>query len=310
MKALPLESPHFRHIEKSFNEWLDVLGYPAMSVYNMTHIVRELLHYLETQQTIKQITALKQQHIKSYHKHISGRTNQRRGGGLSNTYINHHLNAIEKFLQYLHHIGVNQVPTLGIRKHKLERATISIWWPNEIEQLYKAASKQSDYPKQEALNARDKVLLTIFYGCGLRRTEAVSLNIDDINLDSKIIHVKKGKNYKERFVPFNKTGAAYLQEYIYDYRTQLSNDSKNSALFIACGGSPLTGGSLYRRLMQLQQELEDPILKQKTLTLHGLRHSIATYLLKAGMSLEKISHFLGHSSLESTQIYTHLVHQT
>jgi integrase/recombinase XerD len=100
-------------------------------------------------------------------------------------------------------------------------------------------------------------MISIFYGCGLRRNEGYHLNIPDINFDRRILRVRKGKNYKERLVPFNKTDDIKLQE--------------------------------------------------KNVRLHVLRHSIATHLLQNGMELEKIARFLGHSSLESTQIYTHLV---
>jgi len=78
---------------------------------------------------------------------------------------------------------------------------------------------------------------------------------------------------------------------------------------LSAGGHPTNGGTLLLRLQRLQQLTEDAALQQKTVGLHTLRHSIATHLLAAGMSLEKIAQFLGHSSLETTQIYTHLTEQ-
>ncbi len=149
-------------------------------------------------------------------------------------------------------------------------------------------------------------MLVIYYSCGLRRNEGVHVAVDDINFDTRIVHVRKGKNYKERFVPFNKASGKYLEEYVYDHRPQLVKSKTESALFISHGGKPMRGGSVYKRLKLLQLATEDISLQQKTIGLHTLRHSIATHLLQAGMSLEKISRFLGHSSLDSTQIYTHL----
>ena len=88
----------------------------------------------------------------------------------------------------------------------------------------------------------------------------------------------------------------------------LKNKSSHSdSLFIGCRGSRLDGQSMAVRLKILQQRTDDIELQQKDFSLHTLRHSIATHLLTAGMSLEKIARFLFHSSLESTQIYTHLV---
>jgi integrase/recombinase XerD len=97
-------------------------------------------------------------------------------------------------------------------------------------------------------------MLTVFYGCGLRRNEGVNLTIDDINFDTRIIHVKKGKNYKERLVPLSKTGAKYLQEWIYDYRINLIKSQKEGALFIGRIGNPMNGNSLYVRFKLLNNK--------------------------------------------------------
>src|SRR6185437_12705760 len=142
-------------------------------------------------------------------------------------------------------------------------------------------------------------MLVVYYSCGLRRNEGIQLHTEDIDLDRNIVHVKKGKNYKERFVPFGKTSAHYLQTYIYDHRPTLSKDKREGRLFISSGGRPVNGGTLNTRLQRLQQQTEDSGLQQKRIGLHTLRHSIATHLLAAGMSLEKIAQFLGHSNLES-----------
>ncbi|MFY0602151.1 MAG: tyrosine-type recombinase/integrase, partial [Cyclobacteriaceae bacterium] len=177
----------------------------------------------------------------------------------------------------------------------------------EIQHLYKATNRETDHPRQASFNARDKALLTIFYGCGLRRNEGVHLGIDDINYERRILHVRKGKNYKERFVPFNKNGSKMLQDWVYDHRPQLLKDNRISSFFIGYGGKPMQPHALYRRLKHLQLATESIELQQKQLGLHTLRHSIATHLLQHGMELQKIQRFLGHSSLESTQIYTHLI---
>ena len=87
MKRLVLKSAGFHHLEKGFEQWLDVLGYNKKSVYNIPSIIREFLHFLE-QQGCSQITQLQQKHYKQYFNYLSSRTNERRGGGLSNNYIN------------------------------------------------------------------------------------------------------------------------------------------------------------------------------------------------------------------------------
>ena len=306
MQKLILKNQSYQYLEISFKEWLDVLGYGSGTVNGMPLIIREFLQHLEKNQ-VNHINQLQQKNIRSYHGYISTRANQRRGGGLSNNYINKHLQAIEKFLEFLNHKGVQNVPALGIRLEKLHRKEITILTQIEIKELFELTSKEPNTEKEQIIQSRDKALLTIFYSCGLRRNEGANVSIDDINFDTRILHVKKGKNYKERLVPLNKTNAAYLQEWIYDYRSQIIKTKKEHRLFINIHGEPMTGGTLYTRLKLLQLQSDNIELQQKNIGLHSLRHSIATHLLQAGMSLEKIAKFLGHNSLESTQIYTHLV---
>lgn len=314
MKKLPLNNISFEYLQKGFEEWLDILGYCNQSVYNFPHYAREFLHFLE-KLGLKQITQLEQQHIKQYHKHLSSRPNQRRGGGLSAKYIHMHLYSLEKLLEYLNHKGVQNLPTIGIRLTTPKRPEITVLTLEEIQQLFAVTKKEvthlpnSPYQHlQESINSRDRAMLVIYYSCGLRRTEGVSIHVDDINLETRVLHVRKGKNYKERFVPFNKTNAKYLEEYIYDHRPILVRRRKERELFISANtATPMYSGSLYSRLKMLQSYCDDIQFKQKEIGLHTLRHSIATHLLQAGMPLEKIARFLGHSTMDSTQIYTHLI---
>lgn len=313
MKKLILKNPHFEYLEIAFKEHLDILGYSKGMIYTMPNIIREFLHYLENQ-NLRNITQLENKHIKNYYQHITIRANQRQGGALSNNYINKQLQAIDKFLQYLHHKGITSAPTQNIPQLKLHRKEIEILTIEEVKELFELCNREPvleegnlSADRQVYLQARDKAMLVIYYSCGLRRNEGINVSIDDINFDTKILHVKKGKNYKERFVPLNKTNIEYLQNYIYDYRNQVVKTKKEHRLFISSVGAPLLANTLYRRLKILQLHSESIALQNKEIGLHTLRHSIATHLLQAGMPLEKISKFLGHSSLESTQIYTHLV---
>lgn len=306
MRKLSLKNSSYEHLEKAFAEWLDILGYSQMSTYNMPSIIREFLHFLESKQ-INQITGLKQNHYKAYFHHINSRMNQKRGGGLSNNYINKHIQALEKLYEFLVHKGVHDVPPVTLRQLKLDKGNITVLTQEEIQAFYELSHQDTTSEIQEAIQSRDRTMLTIFYGCGLRRNEGVHLSVDDLNFDRRIVHVKRGKNNKERFVPFSKTSGKYLQEWVYDYRSKLIKDNTISSLFIGRSGKPIRGGSLYLRVKILQQQLDDPSIQSKSIGLHTLRHSIATHLLENGMDLRKIQRFLGHNSLESTEIYTHLI---
>ena len=159
----------------------------------------------------------------------------------------------------------------------------------------------------EALALRDKAMLSIFYGCGLRRTEGISLDISDIHANKGYIHIRKGKNYKERIVPVNTESLRHLQNYLYESRPHFLRNEKEEAFFISQRGKRIQGQSMLLRVKILIQRTENTALQAKEIGLHTLRHSIATHLLENGMKLEGIAKFLGHSSLESTQIYTHIL---
>ena len=310
MKSLPLKNPSFRFIEQSFREWLDIQGFADTTVYNLPNHVRELLHYLDTQ-GVTNIKELEIKHIHAHYEKLKERTRQRRGGGLSNGHLNKHIQALRKFTDYLRKVGRIQLPALKLDNEE-ENHRITFLTEDEIKELF-AASYLTGERKPNvsevvlaAIQARDRAMLAVYYGCGLRRNEGVHLDLSDINFDKSILHVRKGKNYKERFVPISKTSIKYLQEYIYDHRNQLIKSSTIDALFLSQRGLRMQGQSLFIRLKLLQQRSGNLNLLEKEIGLHTLRHSIATHLMAAGMRIESISRFLGHSSLESTQIYTHL----
>lgn len=306
MKQLPLQNTSFRYLEQSFREWLDILGYAPITVYNLPNLVRELLHYME-QKRYNNIKDLSPQLVHEYYQHLKERSNQRRDGALSNGHLNKHIQALRKFAEYLRKVGRLQLPELPLENEEENQRLVWLT-TDEIQDLFKASYIEHDYnfkELQETFRSRDRAMLAIFYGCGLRRNEGVSLDVPDINFDRSILHVRKGKGYKERFVPINKTSLKHLESYVYDYRPVLLK-SKSEALFMSAYGKRMQGQSLSIRLKQLQGKTENIDLQEKEIGLHTLRHSIATHLLQAGMKLESISRFLGHNSLESTQIYTHL----
>jgi integrase/recombinase XerD len=308
MKKLILKNESYQYIEKSFREWLDILGYAESTVYNLPNHIRELFYFLE-QNNINHITELDNYIIKEHYQNLKLRSNDRKGGGLSNGSLNKHLQALYKFTDYLRQSGRLVLPTLNIDWETDDTGEIETLTQEEIQLLYKATYGYNENNKLEPFNARDRAMLTVFYGCGLRRNEGYHLDLSDIDFDRRIVHVRKGKANKERLVPFNKTNSQYLQEYIYDSRPQIVLDKRNNALFISQKGNRMNAQSMAIRLKLLQHRTDDLQLQEKNVRLHVLRHSIATHLLQNGMPLEKISKFLGHNSLESTQVYTHLIQE-
>ena len=303
MKHLILKNPSYQEILNSYTKWLDILGYAESTVYTLPNHLREFLHYLE-QKNIHKINHIQAQHVLDYYQYLKQRPNKRRGGYLSNSNLNKHQQALLKFREYLkkhNHKGI----VIYLQKEKQDmRDSQQILTQNEVKQLFKA----TDYSnKKEAIRKRDKVILVLLYSCGLRRNEVVNLTIKDILFDKKMILVRKGKNYKERYVPINKYNLDIIEDYIYNYRTLFYNYKASESLLINKNGKPLLGISLCNRLREITQATNNQELITKHPTPHILRHSIATHLLEQGAEIEAISQFLGHSSLESTQIYTHIL---
>jgi len=157
---------------------------------------------------------------------------------------------------------------------------------------------------------RDKAMLGIYYGCGLRRNEGLQLDLNDILFERALVYVRAGKNYTERYVPIQEQVLQDLSQYLQQARPGLLvKTTTQPALFVSQRGDRPDAQSLYLRLKKLQQDAGEASLQNKTIGLHTLRHSIATHLLMQGMKLERIAQFLGHKSIESTQIYTHLAHE-
>ena len=312
MKQLALHSEAYRYIIASFKEWLQTLGYSEQTVYQLPNYIQEFLHYSESKGHAG-LFQLSTELMKEYYYQLKQRANKRYGGGLSNSYLNKHLQALNVFSDYLRQTGRLTLPKLDIQTEATEQEITDILTQTEIKQLYQITHLSYEPGKNdkgivfyEALQARDRAMLAIFYGCGLRRNEGVHLNITDISFDKSVLHVRKGKNYKERIVPVTANGLQRLQHWVYDRRPYFVSE-KTDAFFISYSGKRLSGQQLLNRLNTLIQLTGNAELIAKDIHLHTLRHSIATHLLQNGMKLERIKDFLGHSSLESTQIYTHLL---
>lgn len=312
MKTLPLHSEAYRYIIASFKEWLQTLGYSEQAVYQLPNHIQELLYYAESKgyAGLYQIT---NDLIKEHYYKLKERTNKRRTGGLSNAYLNKHLQAFHKFSDYLRQNGRLELPRLDIQTEEDNHEIADILTQQEIKQIFAATELPYEQKKNdkgivyyEAMQLRDKAMLIAFYSCGMRRNEVVHLDISDIIFEKQLLHVRKAKGYKERVVPITKQSLQYLENYLYDGRPYFCND-KNEAFFVTQTGKRLDGQMMLIRLKKLIQLTGNAALQQKDIHLHTLRHSIATHLLQNGMKLERIKDFLGHSSLESTQIYTHFL---
>lgn len=304
MKKLKLNNHSYKQLLMSFKDWLDILGYAKGTVYSLPIHLQEFFYYLE-QHHIKSINSITVQTINNYYKYLQTRTNQTQGGNLSSRYLNSHQYTLHKFRTYLKQHNVKPFP-MHLKTEKLDEYIPQILTTSEIKLLFEATNYSHN---QMHLRHRDKAMLVLLYSCGLRRSEASKLDLKDVYYAKELIHVRKAKNKKERLIPINYYNLEILENYIYEARPHFSKANENEALLLGISGKRLKGGIMNVRLKALQKLVDDTQLKEKRITPHLLRHSIATHLLESGMKIEDIQHFLGHSSLESTQVYTHISNQ-
>lgn len=294
-----IKSKQFQHLAENYKQWLETLGYKPKTANLYCWNTQEFLAFLESNDT-SHLKDFKNEQITNYLEYLQHRPNCNKTGGLSPGYINKHITTLRLLSKYLQLTGKANI----IIKPELLKTTETATYLSkpEIQALYKAAKDQDNLYHQ-----RDTAMLSIYYGCGLRASEGAALNINDILFDKNLLYVRKGKGYRERYVPMNKQVKADLQEYIFNQRNDLLNNKKNEALLLGRRGVRYGVHGMYGRLQLLKNQTNNEALKQKTFGLHILRHTIATHLLQSGMKLEYISSFLGHKSLETTQKYTHLL---
>lgn len=305
MKKLVLENPSYKELVMGFGQWLDVLGYAQSTVYYLPIQLQEFFYYLE-QNLILKIEDITTQTVRQYYQILQQRANERQHGALSKSYLNKHQQALKKFNEYLkEHQGKGFTIHLKHEK-KTMREKLNILSLSEITMLFEACQYSS---QKTTIQLRDKAMLVLLYSCGLRRNEVINLLISDIMLEKERIYVRKGKNYKERFVPINRKNARVLEDYLYEGRPEISKSHLSEWFLINHWGNQLGGMSVANRLKAIIKATNHRELEEKHITPHCLRHNIATHLLQSGVPIESIKTFLGHTSLESTQIYTHIIEE-
>lgn len=297
-----LQSPSYKALLHSFTDWLDILGYSSSMQKNYPKHLCEFLYWLECHGHT-QVGTISKADVKDYYHYLSSRSNKTRAGGaLSGSYLNQHQQALRKFREYLKKHGARPFP-LHLRPEERHEEKLRYCTQAEIKALFKA----TDYSHElSRFRARHKAMLVCLYSLGMRRNEMLNLQLNDILWDKERVFVRKGKNYKERFVPINHYNLQLLEDYVFDARIAFKRATESDYVFVSRRNPQMGGGALEANLKQLVAATADEALQQKGVTPHMLRHSIATHLLQAGMKIEDIQQFLGHSSLVSTQIYTHL----
>jgi site-specific recombinase XerD len=204
----------------------------------------------------------------------------RPGGKLSPATISRKLVAVRSLLR--HALGPDRAPDAALAP-KRPRRLPDAPKPNDVERI------DDSFDGDAPLAVRNRALVELVYSAGLRSAEAIGLDLGDVDFEQELVHVRKGKGAKDRVVPLGEEAAALVARYLRDARPQLATGA-NDALFLSARGRRLDTSTL-RRLVPHP---------------HRLRHAFATHLLEGGADLRTIQELLGHSSLSTTQMYSHV----
>ena len=270
-------------LKKSFAQYLRTIGY-GTSTQNM---MRSALHEFSENHR-NDLNTISKTEIVNYAEYLSRRPNKKRGGGLSSSMLRQYLYGLKVFFNWCEQTDkIRMNPMSGFVLPEVENMERVILTKKEIHQLYEVCR-----------NYRDRSILGLFYGCGLRRSEGEKLNAVDIDFSKSLLYVRKGKGGKRRVIPLSVHVRNDLVNYHQDER---GRHAEQLAFILNESATRMKGNTYNKRLKELLSK--SGILKP--ITLHSLRHSIATHLLHEGLSLEQVRDFLGHANLETTQIYTH-----
>lgn len=272
---------------KDYGWYLERMGYNKSSREALPSCVQEFFYNME-QQGVLRLSDITPEKIRRHHDYLSERPNQRWSGGLSSSMVYYHMYALKTFMNYQEACGrlmVNPFSVLHFKRPSYPSRMVLT--PGEIQQLYGGCE-----------TLRDKAMLSLFYGCGLRKSEAIRLNVADLHLGQQLLYVRKGKGRRRRVVPMSQQVTRDLDSYYHYERGLYAVSTEEQAFVLNNQGTRMQ--DYWRRFKYLAAKAGLP----KAISLHNLRHSIATHLLEQGLTIEQVRDFLGHSHLETTQVYT------
>ncbi|HWO98636.1 MAG TPA: site-specific tyrosine recombinase XerD [Bacillus sp. (in: firmicutes)] len=254
---------------------------------------RDLVKYVQYLKHVEQLNDyndVTRVNILSFLKHLHEQNK-------SSKTIARHIASIRAFHQFLlREKAAEQDPSVHIETPQLERKLPKVLSAAEVEALLSIPNSSTPF------GIRDKAMLELLYATGMRVSELMNLNLDDVHLTMGFIRCF-GKGSKERIVPIGRMAAEAVEAYLTQARPLLIKKQKDeTALFVNHHGRRLTRQGFWKILKKLASEAKI----EKELTPHTLRHSFATHLLENGADLRAVQEMLGHADISTTQIYTHV----
>ncbi len=237
------------------------------------------------------ILEAQQQNIRTYLEHL---VNEGRSGAT----LSRSLASLKNFYAYLVSSGfLEQTPVMDMHVDRGEKKLPQILTGREIELLLQQPVLN------DAKGYRDKAMLETMYATGIRVTELIDLNVDDVNLDLGIIKCTSGN--KSRAIPLYPAALRALTSYLWKVRAGMLAQPDEKALFVNISGTRMSRQGFWKILKHYQSTAHI----EKEITPHTLRHSFAVHLLENGADLGSLQELMGHSDISSTQLYTQMVNQ-
>jgi integrase/recombinase XerD len=282
---------------QEYKNHLITLGYNHQTYTTRYLRTKEFLAFIETA-GIYEFKDIGTAEILNYQEYISHKKNLKTGEQVKPGHVYDQMRNVQMFFEYLLETGrLKRSPASAFKyRYGRQKPERTIFSQQQVQTLIAAAEGPTE-----------RLIVLIAYGCGLRVAELAALKEEDIRLSENLLIVQKGKNSKRRLIPFTDTLKAEMQTFMEDpERVKLPDRS----LFVNSSGTAMrvfTANKYFKRVIGRTHFGKDYSKQElNQMGIHTLRHSIATHLIENGMKLELVQLFLGHSHIESTEIYTHV----
>lgn len=275
----------------SFMEYLQIEK--SASPYTVKYYLNDLDHYFGflTREGISELQTVDHQTVRVYLTELYEKKLSRRS-------VSRKISTLRTFYKFLEREGITENnPFLHLKLPKTEKSIPGFLYMEELEQLFDISDLTAP------LGQRNQAILEMLYATGIRVSECQGLQLDDIDFSIGTVFVK-GKGRKERYVPFGGFAERALNTYINDGRKKLLQKSKRdpSFVFLNYNGDPIT----VRGIRLILKKLVEKAALTVNVHPHKLRHTFATHLLNEGADLRSVQELLGHESISTTQMYTHV----
>lgn len=291
----------FLLLAKWFEEYLTISGYRPRTVSGYLHELSLFRRWVESETTVEDADDLSGNHLKSYTLYLYEKV-------LSTKTVHTKIAALKCFFSacYENNKLYRNLASSLILPRIGTRLPTSFLTEQETEKLFAWIENQTEFSWvksfAEAVVIRDRLILEMLYSCGLRNSELCSLGLDSINWNDGLLTILNGKGGRDRVIPVGKAALEIAERYIREARPILSKDDGLMLLLLSRRGEKISTDTVR---FVVKSKLESAGITRK-IRVHDLRHTCATHMLNSGADIRFVQELLGHKSLSSTQVYTHV----